>query len=87
MKEYQFVNLEIVQDDYPESPREWDNLSTFYAVRNNHYMTGGKGDIEYTYRDTLEDEIKELRKAGAVIVEFSENAGNQYAVIDKERIK
>lgn len=78
----------IEQDQDAVNPRdEWDNLSTFYAVKNSRYMTGGKKDIEYTYRDDLDDEIKALRKAGAVVVEFSHNAGTQYAVIDMDTIQ
>ena len=50
-------------------------------------MTGGKHDIEYAYRNDLEDEIKALHKAGAVIVEFSHNCGDQYAVVDVDTLK
>lgn len=78
----------IEQDDCSLNPRdEFDNLSTFYAVKNNRYITGGKNDFEYKYREDLEDEIKALRKAGAVIVEFSHNAGTQYAVVTRDQLK
>lgn len=85
MKEYTY---EIEQDDMAGNPRdEFDNVSTFYSVKNGRYLTGGKHDIEYSYRDDLEDEIKALRKAGAVIVEFSHNCGDQYAVVDMDTLK
>lgn len=71
-------------DTDPLNPRnEFDNLSTFYAVKNSHYITGGKNDIEFSYREDLEEEIKELRKAGAVVVEFyNPHVGDCYAVVD-----
>ena len=79
---------EIVTDEIPQNPRnEFDNMSTFYSVRNSHYMTGGKDDIEYSYRDYLDEAIAELRKDGAIIVEFSGNVGDQYAVIERSQLK
>ena len=79
---------QIEQDEYPPNPRdEFDNLSTFYGVRNNHFMTGGKHDVEFECREDLEEKIKALRKAGAVIVEFSHRCGPQYAVVERSQLK
>lgn len=86
-KELKYVTIDIEQDDSAGNPRdEFDNLSTFYSVRNSRYLTGGKDDIEYTYRDDLEDMIKDLERAGAVVVPFTSNAGDSYAVIDRYKI-
>ena len=77
----------IEQDDDASNPRdEFDNLSTFYGVSGS-YLVGGKQDIEFHYRDSLEDEIKALRKQGAVIEEFSSNAGTCYAVVERSQLK
>lgn len=79
---------EIKYDQDAGNPRdEFDNISTFYAVKNSRYMTGGKHDIEYSYRDDLDEEIKALRKSGTVVVEFSHNAGDQYAVVDVDALE
>jgi hypothetical protein len=87
MKNARYTTLEIVQDDGAGNPREeFDNLSTFYSVRQPREITGGKNDVEFNYRDDLESAIKDLRKAGAVVVEFNQNAGTQYAVVERAEI-
>jgi hypothetical protein len=77
----------IEQDDFSSNPRdEFDNLSTFYGV-SGRYLVGGKNDHSYHYRNNLNDEIKALRKAGAVIVEFESNAGTCYAVVEESQLQ
>lgn len=84
----QFVSVEIEQDDDCRNPRdEFDNISTFHAVRNSHYMTGGKQDVEYPYRDSLESAIRELKKEGAVVVPFDSDAGECFAAIERSAIR
>lgn len=78
---------EIKQDELAENPRdEFDTLSVFYGL-SGHYLIGGKNDVELRYRDSLEDEIKDLRKEGAVIVEFSSNNGPCYAIVTVSKLK
>lgn len=79
----------LEQDSDAWNPRdEFDNLSTFYAVSNPRYMTGGKKDREFQYRDDLEETIRDLKKEGAVIVEgHNSNSGTFYAVIDRDALK
>lgn len=38
--------LEIYRDEYAESPREWDNLSTFYCF-HKRYNLGDKHNIDH----------------------------------------
>lgn len=48
-KKYEY---RLEQDPDSGNPRdEFDNLSTFYAVKSHHYMTGGKNDVEFSYRE------------------------------------
>ena len=80
--------IKIERDELAGNPRnEWDNLSTFYSVKSSRYMTGGKNDIEFSHREDLEEAIKELRKERAVIVEFSHNCGDQYAVVEESQLQ
>lgn len=43
--EYKNHTIEILTDDSPESPREWDNLGTILAFHNK-YELGDKHDFE-----------------------------------------
>ena len=82
-----YTNIEIKQDESAENPREWQNtMSTFYGVKGR-YLIGGKQDLEYQYRDSLEEHIDEFRHQGHVIVEFSTDAGECFAVIDLDDVK
>jgi len=50
--------LEIYRDEHGESPREWDNLSTFYCF-HKRYTLGDKHDInhgDYNSWSELEEE-------------------------------
>lgn len=85
--EYKHVKLEIVQDENAPNPRdEFSSLSEFYGVRGR-YMVGGKIDHDFAYRDSLERHINYLRKARAVIVEFTSDAGDCYAVVEREKLQ
>jgi hypothetical protein len=78
MKSYQFVTLKIEQDECVENPRDaFDNVSTFYGAQGRE-IVGGKNDVEYRYREDLDNELDNLRRAGAVIVE----SFPRYAVIE-----
>lgn len=79
----------IEQDSDVRNPRdEFDNISTFYCVRNNRYSTGGKNDFEFSYTEDLEEKIKDFRKEKAVIIEFhNPNVGTCYAVVERDQLQ
>jgi len=54
MKKYQ---IEIVQDDSPDSPREWDNLTTMFCF-HKRYTLGDKHKYEFDNYDSWA-ELKE----------------------------
>ena len=84
MSKYSYT---IEQDTDASNPRdEWDNLSTFYGS-SSRYNVGGKKDVEYLYSESLKEQIEQLRKEKAVIVEFSSNAGTCYAVVERSQLK
>lgn len=82
-------SYEIECDGDAGNPRdEFDRVSTFYAVKNSRYITGGKNDVEVYDQEDLENEIKTLSKDGAVIVECHNNqTGTFYAVINVDTLK
>lgn len=45
--------LKVVYDEYPESPREWDNLSTF-VTEERDYISPDENP-EYSFEDLLEE--------------------------------
>jgi hypothetical protein len=75
MTEYKTVNLgekllEIVHDDYPESPREWDNLGTM-AIFHRRYEFGDE-NIPFSSDDfnswsEMEQHIWNKEKAGVCL--------------------
>lgn len=79
----------LEQDQNAGNPRdEFDNLSTFYAKSTRRYITGGKNDLEFQYREDLEEVIRQLKREGAVIVEGDNpNTGKFYAVIERDSLK
>lgn len=49
---YKGYSIEIIPDDYPESPREWDNLGTMY-YRHRDYILGDEKIPESYFSDEL----------------------------------
>jgi len=85
-KALKFVSIEIIQDDMASNPRdEFDNLSTFYGPRESRYSVGGKNDFSLPSY-SLPEVIKDLKNSRAVIVPFRSNAGDCFAVIERETI-
>ena len=84
MKTFKHVSIEIEVDEDCGNPRdEFDNLSVFYCLKNSRRITGGKSDQEFNTLRYLEEEISDLRKAGAFIKEFGDNC---YAVIERSQV-
>lgn len=84
MKNFEHVTIEIAVDEDCQNPRnEFDNLSTFYCLKNSKYSTGGNSDNEFKYLESLENQIKEFKQVGAFIKEFGDNS---YAVIEREKV-
>ena len=50
--------LTVEQDEYPQSPREWDNLCTMVCW-HRHYILGDKHHFEYAW-DFLQDLCEKL---------------------------
>lgn len=55
-EKYRGYTIEIMPDDYPESPREWDNLGTMY-YRHRGYILGDQEIPESYYSDKLGDTV------------------------------
>jgi len=45
--EYKGYTIEVGQDEYSESPREWDNLGTMIC-RHNRYSLGDKNSFDFS---------------------------------------
>lgn len=59
--DYRGYRIEIVPDDYPEGPREWDNIWSLYCF-HQRYIIGDKHDYRESYFhdwDEFENAIKE----------------------------
>lgn len=84
-------SISIVQDEYAPNPRDaFDNLSRFYCPSSSRYISGGTTDLEISElydSDNLRREIRALKRAGAVVVEFENpHIGTCYAVITREQV-
>lgn len=60
--EYKGYTIEIGQDEYAESPREWDNLGTM--VCQHHRYTLGDENLEYHGESILDDLKQHLKDKG-----------------------
>ena len=80
---------EIEQDTDAGNPRdEFDNLSRFLCPSNNHYTTGGKTDLEFHPDSDGGENLRNLRREKAVIVEFhNPNVGACYAFVNRGKLK
>ena len=90
MKTFNHVSIEIVNDDYAENPRDaWDNMSTFVYPQNPHWIMGGKKDIgvdRYDGIESIEEMKTRLIKEGAIVKEYSNQAYNCFAYVERETI-
>jgi len=53
--------IEIIQDDYTESPREWDNLGTMICF-HSRYNLGDKHDYQFYDYDSWDEQRKDIEK-------------------------
>jgi len=53
--------IEIIQDDYTESPREWDNLGTMICFHSG-YNLGDKHDYQFYDYDSWDEQRKDIEK-------------------------
>ena len=62
------MSFEIVHDDIPESPREWDNVGTMVCF-HKRYNLGDKHDISFSdFSSWKEMEDRLIKEIGAVVV-------------------
>ena len=63
--------LKFTQDSTPDSPREWDNLGSFYTTKNNRYI---KREIEiedFDFGSNAGSDTKRLSKLGYIAIPVS----------------
>lgn len=63
--------IKFEQDNYPESPREWSNLGSFYTTKNNRYI---KREIEiedFEFGSDAGSDIERLSKLGYIAIPVS----------------
>ena len=53
--------IEVIQDESPESPREWDNLGTMICF-HPRYNLGDKHDYSRINYNSFEEERKDIKK-------------------------
>lgn len=69
--------LKIKQDSYPDSPREWDNLGSFYTTKNNRYIEREisiydyERDEEFDFGSDADNDIERLSKLGYIAIPVS----------------
>ena len=63
--------LKIKQDSYPESPREWSNLGSFYTTKNNGYIKREIEIDEFEFGSDADSDIERLSKLGYIAIPVS----------------
>ena len=69
--------LKIKQDSYPESPREWSNLGSFYTTKNNRYISREieiydyERDEDFEFGSDADSDIERLSKLGYIAIPVS----------------
>lgn len=63
--------LKIKQDSYPDSPREWDNLGSFYTTKNNRYIEREISIEEFDFGSDADNDIERLSKLGYIAIPVS----------------
>ena len=65
------IKLKIKQDSTPDSPREWDNLGSFYTTKNNPYI-GREIEIEdFDFGSDADSDTERLSKLGYIAIPVS----------------
>lgn len=60
-------NLKIEQESYPESPREWDNLTTMICF-HKRYNLGDKHEYESNYFNSYAELKEQLEKDHTILI-------------------
>lgn len=69
--------IKFEQDKYPESPREWSNLGSFYTTKNNRYIEREIEIYDYEHDEDFEfgldagSDIERLSKLGYIAIPVS----------------
>lgn len=66
-----FIELKIKQDNYPESPREWSNLGSFYTTKNNRYISREIEIDGFEFGSDAGSDIERLSKLGYIAIPVS----------------
>jgi hypothetical protein len=65
---YKGFEIEIEQDECPESPREWDNVGEIIAKHRDYDLADKDARINAKDYDNMEDLITEAKKQGAEVI-------------------
>ena len=63
-EDYKGHTIDIITDDNPESPREWDNICIFHIAHKNYSF----GDKNYNDSESLKDAEKEAINNGDIVL-------------------
>lgn len=63
--------LRIIQDSYPESPRKWDNLGSFYTTKNNSYIEREITIEDFDFGSDADSDTERLSKLGYIAIPVS----------------
>ncbi len=62
-KTYKGHNISIENDESPESPREWDNISEIHYLSNQYTL----GDIHHTSQESINNMLAEVKRQGDLV--------------------
>ena len=65
------IKLKIEQDSTPDSPREWDNLGSFYTTKNNRYIKREIEIEEFNFGSDADSDTERLSKLGYIAIPVS----------------
>lgn len=63
--------IKFEQDNYPESPREWSNLGSFYTTKNNRYISREIELDGFEFGSDADSDIERLSKLGYIAIPVS----------------
>lgn len=65
------IKLKIKQDSNPDSPREWDNLGSFYTTKNNGYIRREITIEDFDFGSDADSDTERLSKLGYIAIPVS----------------